>query len=65
MAWGAMVAVGPCHVTSRIAQTTNTNSGNSGGPTQRSMPIQKPKSFFVNVTGSETNGCPSPGFTKH
>jgi hypothetical protein len=29
------------------------------------MPIQKPKSFFVNVTGSETNGRLFVGFTTH
>jgi len=59
----AMVAVGPCEGTSRIAQTINTNRGNSGEPIQRAMPIQKPKSFFVNVTGSETNGGPLVDFT--
>jgi hypothetical protein len=59
----ATVAVGPCQGTSRIAQTINTNSGNSGGAIQRAMPIQKPKFFFVNVTGSETNGRLLVGFT--
>jgi hypothetical protein len=60
-----MVAVRPCQGTSRIAQTIDTNSGNSGGPIQRAMPIQKPKSFFVNVIGSETNRRLLGGLTMH
>ena len=28
-----------------------------GGPIHPAMPIQKPKSFFANAIGSETNGC--------
>src|SRR6185503_15909311 len=60
-----MVAVGPCQGTSQIVQTINTSSGSSGGPIQRAMPIQKPKSLFVNLTGSETNGCGLVRLTTH
>ena len=59
----ASMAVGPFQGTSRIEKTINTSSGKSGGPIQRAMPIQKPKSPFVNVIGSETNGPPLVGIT--
>jgi hypothetical protein len=59
----ASMAVGPFQDTFRIEKTINTSSGKSGGPIQRAMPIQKPKSLFVNVIGSETNGPPLVGIT--
>ena len=56
------MAVRGFHGTPQIAQTINTTSA---GATHRAMPIQKPKSFFVNVIGSVTNGCLLVGFTMH
>jgi hypothetical protein len=56
------MAVRGFHGTPQIAQTINTTSA---GAIHRAMPIQKPKSFFVNVICSETNGCLLVGFTMH